>query len=87
LADQILIKQQRLISENLRNQAIYELNPSSGVFDGYKYDDYINSLNPEIKDLVQSHLDHTKKAFEDAQNIKDGTSLMVEHMKKQEKHI
>jgi len=71
LADQVFIEQQRLISENLRNQAIDEFSPSAGVFEGYKYEDYINNLNPEIRDLVQSQLNYTKNSFEDAQNIRD----------------
>jgi len=71
LASQVFIEQQRLISENLRNQAIDEFSPSAGVFEGYKYDDYINDLNPEIRDLIQSQLNYTKNAFEDAQNIRD----------------
>ncbi|EIJ65500.1 hypothetical protein BD31_I0678 [Candidatus Nitrosopumilus salaria BD31] len=70
-ADQIFLEQQRLISENLRNQAIDEFGPGAGVFDGYKYNDYINNLNPEIKDLVQDQLNYTKNAFEEAQNIRD----------------
>ena len=71
LADQIFIEQQRLISDNLRNQAIAEFNPGSGVFDGYKYEDYINNLNPEIKDLLESQLNYTKNSFDDAQDIRD----------------
>lgn len=69
--DQIFLEQQRLISEDLRNQAIYEFNPGSGVFEGYKYEYYINKLNPEIKDLVQNQINYTKNAFKDAQNIRE----------------
>ena len=70
-AEQVFLEQQRLVSENLRNQAIDEFNPDSGVFDGYRYDDYIDNLNPEIRDLIQNQLSYTKNAFEDAQNIRD----------------
>lgn len=70
-AEQVFLEKQRLVSDNLRNQAIDEFNPDSGVFDGYKYNDYIDSLNPEIKDLIQNQLNYTKNAFEDAQNIRD----------------
>lgn len=70
-AEQVFLEQQRLISENLRNQAIDEFNPDSGVFDGYRYDDYIYNLNPEIKDVIQNQLNYTKNAFEDAQKIRD----------------
>ena len=31
----------------------------------------MNNLNPDIKDVVQSQIDYTKNAFEDAQNIRD----------------
>lgn len=70
-AEQVFLEKQRLISEKLRNQAIDEFSPDSGVFDGYRYDDYIDNLNPEIKDLIQNQLNYTKNVFEDAQNIRD----------------
>jgi len=60
LAEQIYLEQQRIIAENLRNQAIEEFNPSAGTYSGYQYDDYINSLNPEIRDLIVSQLNFTK---------------------------
>jgi len=71
LADQIYLEQQRIIAENLRNQAIEEFNPGAGTFTGYQYDNYINSLNPEIRDLVASQLDFTKNTFEEAQKLRD----------------
>ncbi len=69
--DQIYLEQQRLIAENLRNQAIEEYDPGAGTYGGYQYDDYINSLNPEIRDLVVSQLNFTKNTFEDAQKLRD----------------
>lgn len=71
LADQIYLEQQRMIAENLRNQAIEEFNPGAGTYSGYQYDDYINSLNPEIRDLVVSQLNFTKNTFEEAQKLRD----------------
>ena len=71
LAEQIYLEQQRIIAENLRNQAIEEFNPGAGTFDGYQYEDYINSLNPEIRDMVVSQLNFTKNAFEEAQKFRD----------------
>ncbi|MDH3312406.1 MAG: carboxypeptidase regulatory-like domain-containing protein [Nitrosopumilus sp.] len=67
----IFIKQQRLIAENLRNQAIDEFKPGAGTYGGIQYRDYINSLNPEIRELVISQLDFTKNNFEEAQKIRD----------------
>ncbi len=71
LAEQIYLEQQRIIAENLRNQAIEEFNPGAGTYSGYQYDDYINSLDPEIRDLVVSQLDFTKNTFEEAQKLRD----------------
>jgi len=72
LAEQIYLEQQRRIAENLRNQAIEEFNPGAGTYSGYQYDDYINSLNPEIRDLVVSQLNFTKNTFEEAQKLREG---------------
>lgn len=69
--DQIFLEQQRRIVEEIKNQEIDEHNPGAGTFEGIHYEDYINSLNPEIKDLVISQLDFTKNNFAEAQKIKD----------------
>ncbi len=71
LAEEIYLEQQRTIAENLRSQAIEEFNPGAGTFDGYQYEDYIYSLNPEIRDMVASQLNFTKNAFEEAQKFRD----------------
>jgi len=70
-AEQIYLEQQRRIAENLRNQAIEFYNPGAGTYGGYQYEDYIRSLDPEIRDLVVSQLDFTKNRFEEAQKIRD----------------
>ncbi len=70
-AHQIHIEQQRKIAEDLRKQAIEEYDPKAGIYEGYKYDDYINSLNPEIRELVISQLDFTKNVFEEAQKVRE----------------
>jgi len=70
-AEQIYLEQQRRIAENLRNQAIEFYNPGAGTYGGYQYEDYIRSLDPEIRDLVVSQLDFTKNTFEKAQKIRD----------------
>jgi len=71
LAEQTFLEQQRIIAENLKNQAIGEYNPRAGIYEGYQYESYINNLNPEIRDLVENQLNFTKNMFEDAQNIRD----------------
>jgi len=68
--DQIFLEQQRRIAENLRNQAIEEYKPGYGTYGGYKYENYIAGLNPEIRDLVVNQLSFTQNNFLDAQKIR-----------------
>jgi hypothetical protein len=70
IAEQIFLEQQRRIAENLRNQAVEQYQPGFGTYDGYKYENYIAGLNPEIRDLVSKQLSFTKNNFLDAQKIK-----------------
>ncbi|MCV0392073.1 MAG: carboxypeptidase-like regulatory domain-containing protein [Nitrosopumilus sp.] len=71
VADQVYIEQQRQISNVLRDQAIEEFNPGPGVYSGYQYEDYINGVNPEIRELIVSQLNFTKNSFEQAQSIRE----------------
>ncbi len=69
--EQILLDQQRLIAENLKNNALAKYNPEAGIYDGYQYEQYIHSLNPKIRDMITSQLNFTKNNFADAQNIRE----------------
>ncbi|MCV0373564.1 MAG: Ig-like domain-containing protein [Nitrosarchaeum sp.] len=64
--EQIFIEQQKVIANELREKAIEEFDPKIGTFSGYKYDDYIKSLNPEIRDTIINQLNFTKNLFADA---------------------
>ena len=70
IAEEMLLEQQRRIAENLRNQAIEEYKPGYGTYGGYKYEDYIVGLNPEIRGLVINQLNFTQNNFLDAQKIR-----------------
>jgi len=70
IAEEIFLEQQRRIAENLRNQAIEEYKPGYGTYGGYKYENYIAGLNPEIRDLVVNQLSFTQNNFLDAQKIR-----------------
>jgi hypothetical protein len=65
------LNQKRTIAENLKNNALAKYNPESGIYEGYKYEQYIHSLNPNIRDMIVSQLNFTKNNFADAQNIRD----------------
>ena len=68
--NRIYIEKQRIISENLRKQAIEEYNPRVGIYEGLQYDQYIKSVNPEIQDLIAQQLNFTKTNFIEANKIK-----------------
>jgi hypothetical protein len=68
--EQIFIEEQREIAEDLREQAIEEYDPGYGTYEGFKYEDYIAGLNPEIKELVVEQLNFTKNSFLEAQDLK-----------------
>ena len=70
IAEEIFLEQQRNIAENLKNQAIDEHQPGYGTFEGYKYENYIAGLNPEIRELVINQLIFTQNNFLDAQKIR-----------------
>ncbi len=67
---QIIVEEQRIIAEEIRNQAIEEYDPGYGTYEGFRYENYIAGLNPEIKDMVIEQLNFTKNRFLDAQNLK-----------------
>jgi len=70
-AEQESLEEQREISKNLREQKIIEYNPRIGIYDGYQYENYINNLNPEIKDVVVSQLEFTKNTIKEAHKLKE----------------
>ena len=68
--DELHIEEQRSIAEELTEQAIEEYNPNHGVYEGWSYEIYVDSLNPEIQDVVVNQLNFTKNIFEQAQLVK-----------------
>jgi len=73
--EQIFIEQQKAIADELRKQAIEDFDPQIGIFSGYKYDDYIKALNPEVRDTIINQINFTKNIFRDAQNARDEVLL------------
>ena len=67
----LYVEEQRAIANERTKQAIEEYNPSNGVFEGLSYEDYVNNLDPEIRDIVVSQLNFTKNLFEEAQIVKE----------------
>lgn len=73
--EQIYIQQQKIIANNLREQAIDEFNPKIGTFSGYNYEDYIRNLNPEVKETFINQINFTKNLFNEAQFAREQVLL------------
>lgn len=70
LEEQKFIEEQTRISEEFLLKEIEELDPGSGVFSGYKYDDYVKNLDPVVRDTIVSQMNFTKNIFAEAQQIR-----------------
>lgn len=70
-ADQIFVEEQRIIAENLKNEAIAKYNPGAGIYSGQMLDYYINGLDSGIRELVSKQMNFTANNFIEAQNIKN----------------
>ena len=66
-----LLEQQRNTAKEARENAIKEYGPKAGIYEGYKYDDYVAGLNQEIRDMMINQLNFTKNNFAEAQSIRD----------------
>ena len=65
---EIELDETRAISDDLEQKIIDEKNPGAGTFSGIKYDMFIASLNPEIRELVSKQMNYTKDVFAEAQD-------------------
>ena len=66
-----ILEEQYKIEEELREKAIEEYNPGFGVFSGPEYENYVNSLDENVRDVVIEHLNFTKNLFYEAQIIRE----------------
>lgn len=62
---------QKMIADKILQKEIQEENPGSGVYEGWKYQRYIDSLDDSIKDLILQQLNFTKTTFFEAQKVRD----------------
>lgn len=65
------IEQQKEEEQKFREKAIEEFNPGAGVFSGPQYENYVNSLDDEVRDVVVEHLNFTKNLFYEAQSLRN----------------
>jgi len=65
--EQQLIDEQRELSIEITEQIIEEKNPSAGIYSGWKYDVFVDNLDPSVKDIIVNQLNYTVTVFGEAQ--------------------
>lgn len=71
LNEQMKLVEKRVIVDEIKQEEIDKSNPGFGLFDGSRYEQYMNSLNPEIRKTIDIQLDFTKNMFLEAQKVKN----------------
>ena len=69
--NQAIIEEQQATSLEYREKAIEEYKPGAGIFSGPEYEEYVNSLDEEVRDTVVLHLEFTKNLFFEAQIVRN----------------
>ena len=69
--EQVMMNEQKALVEELKQKEIEEWNPRFGLYEGYQYEIYMNSLDPKIRDTIDIQLNFTKNIFLEAQKIKN----------------
>ncbi len=69
--EQQLIDEQRELSLEFTQQTIEEKNPGAGTYSGFKYDRFVDNLDPLVKDIIVNQLNYTVTIFEEAQEAFD----------------
>ena len=71
IKEQIELVEKRVIVDEIKQKDIDKSNLGFGIFEGTKYEQYMNNLNPEIRNTIDIQLDFTKKMFLEAQKVKN----------------
>ena len=69
--EQMKLVEQRVLVDEIKQVDIEKSRPGFGLYEGYKYEQYMNSLNPEIRNTIDFQLNFTKNMFLEAQKIKN----------------
>ena len=71
IRDQIYLEEQRTMADSIRKEKLIESEVGAGMYEGYFYDNYIQSLNPQIRETIANQMNFTKNMFVEAQSIQD----------------
>ena len=69
--EQAFIEGQKEIENKYRLKAIEKYKPGMGIFSGPQYENYVNSLDEEVRDTVVKHLNFTRNLVEGAQELRN----------------
>jgi len=69
--EQAYIERQKEIENKFRLIAIEKFKPSMGIFSGPQYENYVNSLDEEVRDTVVEHLNFTKNLVIEANELRN----------------
>ncbi len=70
IQDKAIIDEKKEIENQYRIKAIEEFQPGMGIFSGPQYENYVNSLDEEVKDTVIKHLNFTRNLVQEAQDLR-----------------
>jgi hypothetical protein len=68
--EQAYIEEQKKVAKELRLKDIEKYNPGYGIFSGPQYENYINSLDEEVRDTIVQHLNFTKNLYLEAHSLR-----------------
>ena len=69
--EQMKLVENKVIVDRIKQDDIEKSNIGAGLYDGAKYEQYMNKLNPEIRKTIDVQLNFTKEIFLGAQAIKN----------------
>ena len=70
-SEQMKLVEQRIIADEIKQEDVEKSSIGFGWYEGIKYEQYINSLNPEIRSTIDHQINFTKNMLLEAQKIKN----------------
>ncbi|MDX1596652.1 MAG: carboxypeptidase-like regulatory domain-containing protein [Nitrosopumilaceae archaeon] len=65
--EQLFVQEQKRLAKEALQHALEEKKPGAGTYSGYKYEMFVENLDPSIRGIIENQLNYTKNAFSDAQ--------------------
>ncbi len=62
---------QRDAAHRLLQEAMWEKNLDAGVYDGWRYERFVDNLDRSVRDMIVNQLNHTKTSLYEAREIMD----------------